>query len=65
MFDKIDGFRGGEFRHIVLFNHGLLDKTFDKIKYSMGEKVVLQIVLIIILEKSELIHIIIYLFKKY
>ena len=38
MFDKIDGFRGGEFRHIVLFNHGLLDKTFDKIKYTMGEK---------------------------
>ena len=35
-FDKIDGFirvRGGEFRHLVLFDYGFLDKICDKIKY--------------------------------
>ena len=61
-FDKLDGFirlHGGEFRYLVLFNHGLFDKICCKIKYLISEKVVLQIVLIIILEKSELIHIII------
>ena len=33
-FNKIDGFfriRGGEFRHLVLFNYGLFDKICDKI----------------------------------
>ena len=65
-FDKLDGFirlHGGEFRYLVLFNHGLFDKICCKIKYLISEKVVLQIVLIIILEKSELIHIIIYQMK--
>ena len=40
-FDKIDGFirvRGGEFRYLVLFDHGLFDKIFDKIKYLICEK---------------------------
>ena len=35
-FDKIDRFirvRGGEFRHLVLFDHGLFDKNCDKIEY--------------------------------
>ena len=40
--------------------NGLFDKICDKIKYLIMEKVVLQVVLIIILEKLELIHIIIY-----
>ena len=40
------------------------DKICNKIKYLISKKVVLQIVLIIILEGSELIHIILYLFKK-
>ena len=34
--DKIDGFirvRGGEFRHLVLFDKRLFDKIFGKIKY--------------------------------
>ena len=34
-FDKIEGFirvRGGEFRYLVLFDHGLFDKICDKIK---------------------------------
>ena len=49
-FDKIDGFirvRGGEFRSLVLFDYGLFDTICDKIKYSISEKVVFQIVLII------------------
>ena len=58
--DKIDGFyrvHGGEFRHLVLFHNGLFDKICDKIKYLISEKMVLQIVLIKILERSGLIHI--------
>ena len=63
-FDKIDGFirvRGGEFIHLVLFDYGLFDKICEKIKYLISEK--LQIALIILFEK--LIHIILYLLKKY
>ena len=40
-FDKIDGFIrvcGSEFRHLVLFDNGLFDKIFDKIKYLISEK---------------------------
>ena len=40
-FDKIDRFirvRGGEFRHLVLFDHGLFDQICDKIKYLISEK---------------------------
>ena len=40
-FDKIDGFirvRCGEFRYLVLFNHGFFEKICDKIKYLMSEK---------------------------
>ena len=50
---------------LILFDYGLFNKICDKIKYPISEKVVLQVVLIIILERSELIHIIIYLLKKY
>ena len=66
-FDKIDGFikiHGG-IRYLVLFDYGWFDKICDRIKYLISKKVVLQIVLIIILEESELIHIILYLLKKY
>ena len=66
-FDEVDGFiraRGDKFRHLVLFEHGLFDKICDKIKYLTSEKVVLQIILIIILEKLELTHIFLYLLKK-
>ena len=63
-FNKI--VRGSEFRHLdILFDYRLFDKIFDKIKYLISEKDVLEIVLILILEKSELIDIIIYLLKKY
>ena len=52
-------------KHLVLFDYGLLDKVCEKINYLISEKVVLQIVLIIILVRLELIHIILYLLKKY
>ena len=66
-FDKIDGFisvRGNEFRYSVLFDCRLFDNIYDTIKCLISKKVALQIVLIIILERSELIHIILYLLKK-
>ena len=40
-FDKIDEFIkvcSGEFRHLVLFDYGLFDKSCDKIKYLINEK---------------------------
>ena len=67
-FDKIDGFIisiDGNIRHLILFGYGLFNKTCDKTKYLISKKVVLQIVLIMILERYELIHIILYLLKKY
>ena len=57
-FDKIDGFiisPDGKIKHLVLFDYGLLDKMCGKIK----------IVLIIILERSKLIHIIHCQLKEY
>ena len=67
-FDKIDGFiisLDGKIKHLVLFDYGLRDKICDKIKYLIIKKVVLQIVSIIILERSKLIHVILCLLKKY
>ena len=49
-FDKVDGFimvLDGKIKHLVLFDYWLLDKIFDKIKYVISRKLVLQIVLII------------------
>ena len=66
-FDKIDGFimvLDGKIKHLVLFDYGLLDKICDKVKYLISKKVVLQIVLIIIFERSKLVHIILCLLKK-
>ena len=67
-FDKIDGLIisvDGKIKHLILFDYGLFNKICDKIKYLISKKVVLQIVLIIILERSELIHIILCGLKKY
>ena len=67
-FDKIDGFiisLDGKIKHLILFDYGLFIKICDMIKYLISKKVVLQLVLIMILERSELIHLILYLFKKY
>ena len=63
-YDEIDGFikfHNG-IRYLVLFDFGWFDKICDRIKYLI---MVLQIVLIIISKESELIHIILYLLKKY
>ena len=65
MFDKIDGFiraGGNKLRHLVLFDYGLFGKIYVKISGKTG---ITEIVLIIILKKSELIHIILYILKKY
>ena len=66
-FHEMDGFIKiqDKIRYLVLFDYGHCDKICDKIKYLLIKKVVSQIVLIIILQKSELIHIIFYLLKKY
>ena len=69
-FDKIDGFiktyNGINVYYlmfIILLDYGWFDTICDKIKYLISEKVVLQIVLIKVLQKSELIHMILYLLK--
>ena len=54
-FDKIDGFiipLEGNIKHLILFDYGLFNKICDKIKYLISTKSVLQIVFIIILERS-------------
>ena len=58
-FDKIDGFIKiyDGIRYSVLLSHSWYDKIFDRIKQV--KKVVLQKILIIMLQKSELIHMII------
>ena len=65
-FYKIDGLiisPDGKIKHLALSDDGLLDKICDKIKYLVSKKRVLQIVLIIVLERSKLIHIILCLLK--
>ena len=52
-------------KNLVLFDNSYYDDICNKIKYFISEKVVLQIVLIIILQDSELIHMILYLLQKY
>ena len=67
-FAKIDRFiisLDGKMKHLILFDFGLFNKICDKIKCLISKKkVVLQIVLIIILERLELIHTILDLLKK-
>ena len=67
-FDEIDGFiisLYGEIKHLVLLDYGLLDNICDNIKYLISKKVVLQIVLLIILERFKLIHILLCILKRY
>ena len=61
-FDEINGFIRIYYgiRYLVLFCSGLYDVIYDKIKYLISKKVMLRLVLIIILQESELIHIILY-----
>ena len=42
----------------ILFDYGSFNKICDMIKYLISKKVKLQIVLIIVLQRSELVHII-------
>ena len=64
-FDKIDELIMSldvKTKHLVLFDYELLDKICDKIKYLVSKKS--GIVVIIVLERSKLIHVILCLFKK-
>ena len=66
-FDKVDGFikiYDGTI-YLVLFGLKRYDAIDDRIRYLIIEKVVLHIVLIIILQESELIHVILYLYNIY
>ena len=66
--DKVNGFivsLDHKNKHLILFNYGLFNEICDKIKCLICKKVVLQIVLTIILERSEFIHITVFLLKKY
>ena len=56
-FNKKDGFimvLDSKIKYLILFDYGLFNRICDKIKYLISEKVVLQTVLIIILERSKL-----------
>ena len=56
--DKRDGFIisvDSKIKHLILFDYGLFNKICDKIEYLVSKKVALQITLITILERSELI----------
>ena len=59
-FDEIDGFIKiyGGIRFLVLVGHRWYDEICDRIKYLISEKMVLQVVLIIILQEPELIYIV-------
>ena len=65
-YDKMDRFIKihNKIKYLVLFDD-CCDEICNRIKVIGFKKVVLQVVLIIILQKSELIHIILYLLKKY
>ena len=54
-----------EIKHLVLFDYGLFDKICDRIKYLLSERSGVTISFNRILEKSGVIHIILYLLKKY
>ena len=62
-FDEIDRFviNYDGIRYLVLFDYKRYDENYNRITHLISEKVVLKIVFIIILQESELIHIILYL----
>ena len=66
-YNEIDGFIKicNGIRYLVLFDCGWFDKICDRIKHFISEKMLLHIVLIVILQKSKLIHVIPHLLKKY
>ena len=66
-FDEIDGFIKvyNGIRYLVLLGHLWYDKIYDRIRYRASKKGGITIVLLIILQESEFIHIILYLLKIY
>ena len=65
--NKIDGFimvLDGKIKHLVLFDYGLFDKICNNIKYYLRKKSGITNSINHNLEESELIHIILYLFRK-
>ena len=65
---KIDRFiiaLDGKIKHLIVFDYRLFNRICGKIKCLISKKVVLEIVLIIISVRRELIPIILYLLKKY
>ena len=65
--DKIDGFiisLDGKIKHLTLFDYGFFNKICNKIKKQINIDRITK-VLIILLKWSEMIHIILYLLKKY
>ena len=61
--DKVDGFvkMYDETRYLVLIGSERHDAIYNRIRNLISKKSVLQILLIVILQESELIHIILYL----
>ena len=61
-FDKIDGFIKSydETRYLVLFGPKRYDEIYDQIKYIITEKVVLHTLYLIIMQKTKLIHLILF-----
>ena len=55
----------GKIKHFVLFDYGLFNKIFDKVKYILSKIDGITNSIFIILERSELIHIIFQLLNKY
>ena len=55
----------GKIKHFVLFDYGLFNKIFDKVKYILSKIDGIANSIFIILERSELIHIIFQLLNKY
>ena len=65
-FDTIDGYiisLDGKVRHLIFFDYGLFNKYLIRLNILEVKKLLLQLVLIIISERSQLIHIILYLLK--
>ena len=62
--DLLDWIYYDGLRYLVLFAPERYKVIYDRTNYLVVKKVVLHIVLIIILQESELIHIILYLEKK-
>ena len=62
-FEKIDGFIKiyDGIRYLVLFGSKRYDATYNRIRYLETKKMILQILLALILQESELVHIILYL----